>query len=409
MVEKMERETGFQQTEVGVIPSDWEIRKLENCLLQKPDYGINAGAVAYDESLPVYLRITDITDDGKYSKKNIVSVNHPFSSSFYLGKGDLVFARTGASVGKTYLYNPKDGKLVFAGFLVRIKTNPDLLVPEYFQFYTQISFYWKWIRTNSLRTGQPGINGSEYGELPIILPPKAEQTAIATALSDMDGLINGIEKLLAKKRIIRQGAMQELLRPKEGWVVKKLGDVASIRRGASPRPIKDPKWFSNTGRGWIRISDVTSSHIYLNTTNQYLSEIGASNSVAVDKGDLIMSICATIGVPIIINIPACIHDGFVLFRDYETEVDTFFFFYFLEFNTHALSEKGQPGTQKNLNTTIVGNIEISFPKIEEQRKIGLIIRDMDTEIEALEKKLQKYRLLKQGMMQTLLTGKVRLL
>ena len=409
MVEVIEIQKGFKQTEVGVIPDDWDVKKIGHCLSQNPDYGINAAAVKYNEGLPVYLRITDITEDGKYSKKNIVSVDNIASASFFLQEGDLVFARTGASVGKTYLYDPKDGKLVFAGFLIRVRTNSKLLLPDYLKYFTQSKFYWNWIAANSMRTGQPGINGNEYKALKIPLPPtKAEQTAIATALNDADALITQLEKLIAKKRAIKQGAMQELLKPKEGWEVKKLGEIADIRRGASPRPIKDPKWFSDSGRGWIRISDVTSSNVYLNSTTQYLSEDGARNSVAVDRGDLIMSICATIGIPIIINIPACIHDGFVLFKNYEKELDTFFLYFSLQVKTEILTGKGQPGTQKNLNTTIVGDIEIDYPDVDEQRKIGLILRDIDIEISGLEMKLNKYKMLKQGMMQNLLTGRIRL-
>lgn len=190
----------------------WEVKKLGDCLKQNPDYGINAASVLYDESLPVYLRISDITEDGKYSKKNIVSVKNIASSSFYLEKGDLVFARTGASVGKTYLYNSKDGKLVFAGFLIRVKTNPEILLSKYLHFYTQTNFYWNWIRTNSMRTGQPGINSNEYKELPINLPPKIEeQTHIVKTLFDMETEIESLEMKLYKYKMIKQGMMQNLL------------------------------------------------------------------------------------------------------------------------------------------------------------------------------------------------------
>ncbi|MDP2365462.1 MAG: restriction endonuclease subunit S, partial [Ignavibacteria bacterium] len=258
-------------------------------------------------------------------------------------------------------------------------------------------------------TGVPMITQKQVSNFKIPLPPtKAEQTAIATTLNDADKLIKEIEKLIAKKKMIKQGVMQELLKPKEGWEAQKLGVIANIRRGASPRPIKDTKWFSDKGRGWIRISDVTNSNVYLNKTTQYLSEDGIRNSVAVDKGDLIMSICATIGIPIIINIPSCIHDGFVLFRNYEKYLDLFFLYFFLQANTEVFSDKGQPGTQKNLNTTIVGDIEINYPSLVEQRLTGGILRDIDIEITSLEKKLDKFKMLKQGMMQNLLTGKIRL-
>lgn len=189
----------------------WEVKSLGECLRQNPDYGINAAAVTFNESLPVYLRITDITEEGRYSKKNIVSVSNINSLSYYLEKGDLVFARTGASVGKTYLYNTNDGKLVFAGFLIRIKTNSEILNPVYFQYYTQTSSYWNWIRANSMRTGQPGINGNEYKELVLILPSIETQTRIAQILSDMDAEIEALEKKLEKYKMIKQGMMQNLL------------------------------------------------------------------------------------------------------------------------------------------------------------------------------------------------------
>lgn len=191
---------------------DWEVKKLGECLSQNPDYGINAPAVEFDESLPVYLRITDITEDGKYSKKNIVSVDSIYSSKYFLEKDDLVFARTGASVGKTYLYNSNNGRLVFAGFLIRVKVNPKILIPEYFQFFTQTALYWDWIRSNSMRTGQPGINGNEYKELLINLPPTVdEQVQIAQILSDMDLEIERLETKLEKYKMLKQGMMQNLL------------------------------------------------------------------------------------------------------------------------------------------------------------------------------------------------------
>src|SRR5438132_10131780 len=100
---------GYKQTEVGFIPEDWKIEKLGDCLLGAPHYGINAPAVQYTDSLPIYIRITDITDDSYFSSENIASVKNISGDRYALKAGDLVFARTGASVGKTYLYIPKDG------------------------------------------------------------------------------------------------------------------------------------------------------------------------------------------------------------------------------------------------------------------------------------------------------------
>lgn len=190
----------------------WAVKRLGDCLRQNPDYGINAAAVPFNETLPVYLRITDITEDGKFARENVVSVRSSRSFKYYLEDGDLVFARTGASVGKTYLYNPKDGMLVFAGFLIRIKTVRETLSPVYFKYFTQTANYWNWIGANSARTGQPGINGNEYRELPITVPPKIEeQNRIAQILSDMDAEVEALETKLAKYKMMKQGMMQKLL------------------------------------------------------------------------------------------------------------------------------------------------------------------------------------------------------
>src|ERR1700690_2312096 len=104
----MELMTGYKQTEVGVIPEDWAPSQLGQCLIGMPTYGINAPAIPYDSRFPTYLRITDITPSGRFDESNKSSVGHPDALSYVLENGDLVFARTGASVGKSYLYNPKD-------------------------------------------------------------------------------------------------------------------------------------------------------------------------------------------------------------------------------------------------------------------------------------------------------------
>jgi type I restriction enzyme, S subunit len=203
---------GYKQTDIGLIPEDWEVGPLGQQLRRPPTYGINAPAVQFDYRFPTYLRITDITEDGQFAEKEKVSVNHPASGSYIVEPGDLVFARTGASVGKSYLYNLEDGQLVFAGFLIRISPNPERLISGFLKYFVQSHPYWNWVRVNSMRTGQPGINGREYASLPIPIPPTlAEQTAIAETLSDMDAEIAALEEKLSKARQVKQGMMSELL------------------------------------------------------------------------------------------------------------------------------------------------------------------------------------------------------
>ena len=192
------------------------------------------------------------------------------------------------------------------------------------------------------------------------------------------------------------------------WEVKRLGEIAKIYRGASPRPIEDPKWFNAYSNiGWVRISDVTKSAKYLFNTTQNLSEQGVKQSRFVKQENLIMSICATVGKPVITKIDVCIHDGFVIFEN--PKLDLEYLYYYLSSIEKSWSKNGQTGSQMNLNTKIIEIEMISFPRNhKEQQAIATVLSDRDAEIVALEQRRDKTRALKQGMMQELLTGKTRL-
>ncbi len=184
--------------------------------------------------------------------------------------------------------------------------------------------------------------------------------------------------------------------------------LATIQRGASPRPIDSQAWFDeNSSVGWVRISDVTKSGMYLFETTQRLSPLGVQHSRPVSRGSLIMSICATVGRPIITRIETCIHDGFVVFDS--LLVDKHFLYYILKSIEGDWSRHGQTGSQMNLNTGLINRTEVAVPPtIPEQAAIAAVLSDMDEDIVALEAKIIKAHQIKQGMMQELLTGRIRL-
>lgn len=180
-----------------------------------------------------------------------------------------------------------------------------------------------------------------------------------------------------------------------------IGSFAKIRRGASPRPIGDPKYFGGNV-GWVRIVDVTRSKRYLRQTEQYLSPLGEAHSVRVRPNDLIMSICGTIGRPIIIDMEACIHDGFVQFYDVVgTDLD--YFYYVLFHAERDFQGMGQPGTQVNLNTSLVGKKEVFRPALPTQQKIARILQTIDRAMEKTEALIEKYQQIKAGLMHDLFT------
>lgn len=190
---------------------EWKPVQLSQCLLKSPEYGINAPAVPYSDKLPVYLRITDISDDGSFISEQKVSVARKVIENNYLGEGDIVLARTGASVGKSYKYRKKDGRLVFAGFLIRIQPDAQLLNSEFIYQFFHTAQYWKWVNLTSARSGQPGINGSEYSSMPLLLPRNLEeQQKIADCLSSLDDLITALTQKLEAFKTHKKGLMQQL-------------------------------------------------------------------------------------------------------------------------------------------------------------------------------------------------------
>lgn len=254
----------------------------------------------------------------------------------------------------------------------------------------------------------------------ILLPPVPEQRKIAKILQAWDRSIATTEQLIVASQLQKKALMQQLLTGKMRlldangvrfhgeWEEVRLGTLCRVRRGASPRPIRDSKWFSGKGRGWIRISDVTAQKgSYLLKTTQYLSDAGVDKSVSVDPGDLIMSICGTIGVPKFLGIEACIHDGFVVFREVSNRLSVQFLYYLLHMKSTELAAGGQPGTQKNLNTSIVSEVLVPVVSVNEQNKIAQVLTAADREADILQTKLTHLKQEKKALMQQLLTGKRR--
>jgi len=201
----------YKESELGLIPKEWEVKRLSECCKVPCSYGINAPAVDYDSKLPLYLRITDITEDGFYNKNGRKCVNALNSNQYILNDDDIVFARTGATVGKTYLYNTQDGKLIYAGFLIKCSPDPNLLNSYLLKSYTETPQYWDWVNIRSQRSGQPGINGNEYASLLLPYPTIDEQNQLANRFTVIDINIKNEVNSFDKYKKIKIGLMNQLL------------------------------------------------------------------------------------------------------------------------------------------------------------------------------------------------------
>ena len=169
----------------------------------------------------------------------------------------------------------------------------------------------------------------------------------------------------------------------EDWDVLPIGQLANVVRGASPRPIDNHIWFDEqSATGWLRIADVTATVKYLDATSQNLSPAGVSNSRFVRRGSLVMSICATVGRPVITRKDVCIHDGFVVFNS--LQADREYMYYVLSNLEQDWSKHGQTGSQMNLNTGLINSTSVPLPSLIEQRAIAEALSDIDRLLGSLD-------------------------
>lgn len=399
---------------------------LGRLLRRAPRYGINAAGVTLRPGVPTYIRITDIDDTGRFAPNPKVGVAHPGAANYVLGTGELVFARTGASVGKSYLYDPADGLLVYAGFLINIAPDSQQLDPRFLALYVQTKEYWDWVARTSVRSGQPGVNGREYATLLVPRPDLATQKAIAEAVGDVDYYIRSLERLIAKKQAIKQGMMQQLLTGRTRlpgfigtWADIKLGDhVTYVKTVALSRAQLD---LSSPLR-YLHYGDIhTRDDIHLDASRESMPRAAtmlAGLAGRLQVGDLVFADASEdpdgVGKSVeITSVPpegivpglhtiaarfnkAILADGFKAYLQYVPA-----------FREQLL--RLAAGT-KVLATTrsYISSVTLSLPDVDEQRAIARVLRDSEAEIKALRARLDKARAMKTGMLQQVLTGRTRL-
>lgn len=416
----MELKEGYKKTEVGIIPIDWKVKPLLEVSTMKGRIGWQGlKKEEFNNKYSDPFLITGMNfKDGEIRWNEVYHVpedRYEIAKDIQLKDEDVLMTKDG-TIGKLLYVSkiPYPFKATLNSHLLLFRPKNKSYDSKFLYYQLSSTYFKQFIEENKSGTTFFGISQESVGKYPVILPSIQEQKAIANSLTDSDNLIQNLMTLVEKKKAIKQGAMQDLLTGKKrlkgfggGWENKKLGEVTSIQRGASPRPIKDPIWFDEKSNvGWVRISDVTKSKKYLKETVQKLSENGIAKSRYVPSDNLIMSICATIGRPIITQINVCVHDGFVVFNNIEIDKD--YLYNYLIFIEEDWSKNGQTGSQINLNTGLINETKLTFPENkDEQKAISKILSDMDAEIEGLEIQLQKTLTLKQGMMQELLSGKIR--
>ncbi len=267
-------------------------------------------------------------------------------------------------------------------------------------------------------TNLASINKTSLGQFPVPLPPtKDEQQAIAAALSDADALIESLSLLLAKKRQIKHGAVQELLTGKKrlpgfnaDWVTRRLDQLADIRNGGTPSTAQEHFW--NGDVLWCTPSDITSLHgqKYIYYTARRVTQLGVRASAAelIPANSVVMTSRATIGECAINAHPVTTNQGLKSFIPFDG-VDAEFLYYLLQMQRTGFVSLCSGSTFVEIGKVQLSAYEVIVPvRREEQAAISLVLSEIDRSIDVLQAKLVKAKALKQGMMQSLLTGRIRL-
>jgi type I restriction enzyme S subunit len=419
--------SGYKQTEVGVIPEDWEILPL--CELGKFKNGINKSSESFGHGSP-FVNLMDVFGVSSISSSDslgLVDTNTTEQQLYDLRKGDVIFIRSSvkpSGVGLTAVVERDLLKTVFSGFLIRFRDSGTMDIGFKRHCFYGENFRGRVIAASSV-SANTNINQDNLKKLILPIPPtKSEQGAIAEALSDTDALIESLEQLITKKRHLKQGAMQELLTGKKRlpgfsgeWEVKRLGDaIDALEAGISVNSVD----VESGDKFILKTSSVVNGSFLADECKTIAPRDAKRAQLNPRKDTIIISR---------MNTPDLVGECGYVDKDYPhlflpdrlwmtrfnraSGINGRWLSYLLSTTEYKLRIKaaatGTSGSMKNLSKTAILSLLVCFPLPAEQTAIATILTDMDAEITTLETKLAKTRQLKQGMMHNLLTGRIRLI
>jgi type I restriction enzyme S subunit len=421
------KEYPVQKTEIGIIPSDWEIYKVEELLDLLTDYDANGSFSSVAENVKVfdheeyawYVRSTDLENNTNETQVRYVDKkSYSFLKKTKLYGGELLFLKRG-DIGKVYYFQMKTKRATLAPNLYLLKLN-SISFPKYLYYYFNSKNGQTQLKSKNASSTLGALYKDDVKSVFVPLPPTlTEQKAIATALSDVDALITSLDKLIEKKKAIKQGVMQEMLKSSENWTETSLIELADNKKSQ----FDDGDWvesdyITTEGIRLIQTGNIGIGKFKDRENKKYISEESFKklNCKEVQMGDLLICrlaepagracVMPDIGEKkVITSVDVSIFRGNpeVANREFLSQLLTTSSWF------QKVIEKVGGTTHKRISRGALGEIRIKIPLIDEQDTIAHILADLDAEINLLVDKIGKYESIKQGMMQELLTGKTRLI
>ena len=396
---------------------DWEQRKLGE-IAASFEYGLNAAAKEYDGENK-YIRITDIDDNThEFLTDGITSpdINLTSAENYKLAEGDILFARTGASVGKSYIYRNSDGLVYYAGFLIRARIKEEHDAEFVFQ-NTLTEKYNRYIAVTSQRSGQPGVNAQEYSEFEIQVPEKDEQIKIGAYFTQLDHIITLHQRKCEETKKLKKFMLQKMF-PQNGSLVPEIRFDA-FTDDWEQRKLEDI--YGSIGNAFVGTATpyyVESGHFYLESNNIKDGQINHNTEVFIndefyekqkDKwlhtSDMVMVQSGHVGhaavIPEELNNSAA--HALIMFRNPKEEIEP----YFLNYQYQTLKSKKKienittGNTIKHILASEMQQFEVDMPELAEQKKIAEYFSGLDRLITLHQQKCADLKNLKKYMLQNM--------
>lgn len=401
---------GYKKTVVGIVPNEWEETQLSELFIFKN--GLNKEKDAFGKGTPIvnYVDVWKKRGIKADDIKGRVSLSDKERSNYDVKKGDVFFTRTSETqeeIGISSVMLEDLDNTVFSGFVLRARPiNNKIFIPYNQYCYSSSLMRYEVIKKSSITT-RALTSGTSLGQVNINLPTFEEQEHIAEILSKWDKAIELQEKLIKNLELQKKALMQRLLTPKEDWKKVKLGKLAFMQSGGTPKSTVEEYYNGNIV--WVSINDISSCGKYLSNSERKITEKGLKNSSArlFPKGTILYAMYASIG-KCCIAISECTTSQAILGITTNEKLNSEYLYYFLLHNQGHIIAQGQKATQSNLNKEMVQNIKVDLPgTIDKQISIVKMLNCVDRYIYSQNEKLDTLKQQKKGMQQLLLIGIVR--
>lgn len=361
--------------------------KLKDVCIGGGAYGINASAVEYSPNLPTYLRITDIKDDGTVDKSGFKSVDDNNFRKYILKPNDIVFARTGASTGRNYFYNSRDGEFVYAGFLIKFSLDSKKVNPLFIKYYCRTNEYFDWVQANDSGGTRGNINANDLSNMPIPYLCREQQDLLASILSSLDDKID----LLTRQNITLEAMAETLFRQwfveevNEEWETATLGCIANVTtgKGLKKNEFKEDGLYPVLGSNGV---------------------IGRANSYLYTKEDdlIVTGRVGTHGKVFLVNEKVWISDNVLIIKPKERKYKYALYFIL----------KGLDYESLNVGSTQPLITQTDIKKQEIKNKNGVfemfdkIVTHLFEKIDINDKQIKKLQMLRDTLLPKLMSGEV---